>query len=110
MAKRRTAPTPVGTPANAHWEITTEWRHNGRTVEPGTELKIQGEPGRFRFVKHVHNPVNGAVWVDVIGGPVKVEMFRSFAPERVKTVHKTRNTGPALVERHKQSKSVRRAV
>lgn len=70
------------------WTITTEWTHNGRHVAPGTELKIAGERGRYRFLRHVSR-ANGVEWVDVLGGPAGQEAFRAFRPARVTTVHRT---------------------
>lgn len=68
-----------------------EWTHNGRRVEQGTELSVSGERGRFRFQAHVMND-GGDCWIDCYGGPPGNEMCRSFAPERVRTVHRTVKT------------------
>lgn len=89
MARRKTTganPAPH-VPLVKDWTVTTEWSHHGRAVLPGTELKIKGERGRYRFLKHVSRP-NGIEWVDVIGGPSGAEAFRSFRPDRVGTVHR----------------------
>lgn len=78
--------------------ITTEWRCNGRHVQPGTELSITGVRGRFRFIRHVQLP-DGRCWIDVVGGRQTrkgtVELERSFRPDRVHTVHRTRIRGKA---------------
>lgn len=50
MPKRK---TPVQ-PEPPNWHIKTVIWINGRRVEPGTELKIEGMRGRFRFIRHVH--------------------------------------------------------
>jgi hypothetical protein len=71
----------------ADWVISTELQVNGRHICPGTELKISGEPGRFRFVRHVVNGAGNA-WVDVVGGIKGHEITRSFRPERIRTVHR----------------------
>lgn len=71
--------------AQPNWVIKTEIKINGRNVEAGTELSIDGERGRFRFVKHVTTP--NAEWIDVVGGPNNHKQYRSFRPERVKRVH-----------------------
>lgn len=63
----------------------------GRHLEPGTEVSIKGERGRFRFVAHVVSD-SGAEWIDVIGGSKGVRMFRSFRPDRIKVVHTKRTT------------------
>lgn len=67
------------------WVVTDEMQINGRYVVAGTELSIENERGRFVFVKHVQTPT--AEWVDVIGGPKGVRVFRSFRTEKVKRVH-----------------------
>jgi hypothetical protein len=66
---------------------------NGRLVEVGTELKIDGEPGRFLFVKHVRRPC-GIEWVDVIHTDRQGAStgYRSFRPSRIKTVHRINRT------------------
>lgn len=79
-------------PPPADWTISTSFSWNGRRIEPGTELKIQGVRGaRFRFVRHVVKD-DGREWVDVIGGARGASQWRSFRPERIKTVHRTRLT------------------
>jgi hypothetical protein len=77
-------PVPAGVvPAPTR---STEWRRNGRRVEPGTELSVTGARGRYRFVAHVQN-AHGHEWIDCYGGPDGRAMFRSFEPARIKTVH-----------------------
>ena len=86
--------------ADAHWVVTTELQINGRNVVPGTELKIAGERGRFRFIKHVDT--GEAVWIDVWGGPKGGETWRSFRPDQVKTVHYKNRTTENLAAEYKQ--------
>jgi hypothetical protein len=83
------------------WEIQTEIQINGRNVTRGTELKIAGERGRFRFIKYVKTE-KGVEWVDVIGGPKGAECWRSFRPEQVKTVHYKNKTDAAMAAQHKE--------
>ena len=86
---------------NSHWIISEEIQLNGRNVVKGTELKISGERGRFRFVKHV---LNGDIeWIDVHGGRKGAENMRSFRPDRVKTVHYKNKTGENLLAARKAS-------
>lgn len=90
------------------WTIATEWSHNGRRVEPGTELSVTGEGGRFRFLRHVTN-ADGVEWIDVIGGTVsrkggEARKWRSFRPERVETVHRIAKTPLALAAKRRTSK------
>jgi len=86
--------------ADAHWIVKTEIQINGRNVVPGTELKIAGERGRFRFIKHVDT--GEAVWIDVWGGTKGSENWRSFRPDRVKTVHYKNRTTENLAAEYKQ--------
>jgi hypothetical protein len=74
-----------------HWTISEEARINGRIVTKGTELSFKGIKGRFRFMRLVTLD-DGRCWLDVVGGPAKHEMTRSFGPERVKTVHRITKT------------------
>lgn len=72
---------------SAHWIISEEWTANGRNLIKGTELTIRGERGRFQFIRHIYNPKLDVSWVDVIGGSKGLRQWRSFSPERIKTVH-----------------------
>lgn len=83
------------------WVITTELQINGRYVSKGTELKIQGERGRFRFIKHVKTEAD-IEWIDVWGGPKGAESIRSFRPDRIKTVHYKNKTDHNLAIAYKQ--------
>jgi hypothetical protein len=97
MARRQKIRTPRLCDA---WEIKTEIQINGRYVYPGTELKIAGERGRFRFIKHVNT---GEVeWIDVWGGTKGSENWRSFRSDRIKTVHYKNRTDANLAVVYKQ--------
>lgn len=66
--------------------MTDAIRINGRVVEPGTELSITGEQGRFVF-RWTHRNGDITVW----GGRVGHESMRSFRRSAVRRVHyKTR--------------------
>jgi hypothetical protein len=68
------------------WTILERYQApSGRWLERGTELKIRGERGRFRFVEYVQN-ANGAEWLYVRD---RNQRYRAFRPERVTTVHMT---------------------
>lgn len=82
------------------WEVTTELQINGRYVKQGTELKIQGERGRFRFMQHIKTETSE--WIDVWGGPRHREQTRSFRLDRVKRVHSKNKTDQALAEEYKE--------
>jgi len=105
--KRNKAPV-VTTPPG--WRTASEGKINGRRVERGTELSIQGESGRFRFVRFVKTD-KGARWIDVIGGRKGCDQWRSFRPERVKTVHvkkqvMTASRAKAIVSEKRAAKRV----
>lgn len=62
-------------------------RVHGRDLTPGTEVTISGERGRYRFVGASTTSSQRLV-LDFIGGRAGHECWRSFYPERVKTVHR----------------------
>jgi hypothetical protein len=82
----------------------TEIQINGRNVAAGTELKIIGERGRFRFIRFVTNP-KGAEWIDVWGGPKGAEQWRSFKLEKVKRVHYKNQTIENLSIEYKEKRA-----
>ena len=86
MGRRKKVVVDEGPKPNALWEIQTEMQINGRHVKPGTELKITGWTGRYRFVKYVKTE-KGIEWVDVIGGPKGSNAFRSCSLDMIKRVH-----------------------
>ena len=88
MTKRRQQKLPT-TPDG--WTVETEIKINGRYLRPGTEFKVAGQSGRFRFTRQVTTPTS--TWIDARTSDGR---FKSFSPERVKTVHaKTRLRGAA---------------
>lgn len=86
--RRKTKPQPLP----ADWEVSETFYWNGRHITKGTELSITGARGRYRFVKHVKTPK--AEWIDTVGGGTRTrsDMARSFAPNRIKTVHRIAKT------------------
>jgi hypothetical protein len=88
---------------SADWEVSYEMQINGRYVEPGTELKITGVRGRFRFIKHVLTATSE--WIDVWGGTKHAEQWRSFRTDQVKRVHYKNTTDQALAEEYKAKKA-----
>lgn len=103
MAKKKTTHIE-GPKPNDNWIVSTEIQINGRHVIPGTELKIKGERGRFRFLKHVQTETSE--WIDVIGGPKGTDQWRSFYPDRVKTVHYKNTTDTNLAKAFKEKRKV----
>jgi hypothetical protein len=85
---------------NKGWTVQTEIQINGRNVVKGTELKIKGQRGRYRFIKHVRTPETE--WVDVWGGPKGAENWRSFPLDRIKTVHVKNTTIANLAKEYKK--------
>jgi hypothetical protein len=82
---------PVHVDPSKEWTRSREYRVNGRTLVAGTEVKIKGERGRFRFYQYVRSS-SGSEWLDFVGGPAGHEVFRSFSPDRVQTVHRISKT------------------
>ena len=91
-------------PSPPDWIETSTATVHGRTLDPGTEVSIKGERGRFRFMRRIERPERGLVWLDFWGGPKGCEQWRSFAPERVRTVHKTKTTEKALLKARKEAR------
>lgn len=60
-----------------------EIKINGRTVNPNTEISIRGESGRFTF-RYSRRDGEVTVW----GGRPQHEQWRTFAIDRVRTVHR----------------------
>lgn len=85
---RTTRTTRPTTPA--HWAVAEVARVRGQVLTPGRELKIKGERGTFRFVRHVTNTRTGVEWLDVYGGPSGHECLRAFYAARVATVKRSR--------------------
>ena len=85
-----------------NWTVKTEIQINGRIVTAGTELSITGEPGRFRFIKHV--VTQDCEWIDVVGGKKGYSTIRSFRPARVRTVHWKNKTMANIVKERKEQK------
>ena len=88
---------------SSDWEVTYEMQVNGRHVGVGTELKIQGERGRYRFVKHVKT--SDAEWIDVWGGPKHREQMRSFRSDKIARVHYKNTTQQALAQEYRDKKA-----
>jgi hypothetical protein len=84
---------------SAHWVISEEWTVHGRKLAKGTEVSIRGERGRFQFIRHVYNPRIDVEWVDVVGGPKEAKQFRSFSPDRIKTVHWKNKIRPTKIDK-----------
>lgn len=104
---RRKSQVPEGPRPNSAWICETEIQVNGRNVTFGTELKIRGVRGRFRFIKKVTTPTTE--WVDVWGGPKGAESMRSFRLDKIKTVHYKNQTVGNLAVEYKEKKSAKKA-
>lgn len=107
MGRKKTV-APLGPQPNKDWVYTTELQINGRHVLPGTELKITGERGRYRFVKHVKTEKD-VEWIDVWGGPKGAESMRSFKLDRVKRVHYKNQTVENLSIEYKAKRAAMKA-
>ena len=105
MARKKKS-VDTGPRPNDGWIVETEIQINGRNVVPGTELKIEGERGRFRFMRYV---VNGDVsWIDVHGGAKGYEVVRSFRLELVKRVHSKNQSTENLAKEYKEKLKAKR--
>lgn len=100
--RKKTNNKPVEVRPNDHWVVSDEYTANGRIIKKNTELSIEGVVGRYRFIRHVLNPKNGAEWIDVVGGPKGYSCSRSYRPERIKRVHYKNKTGENLAAQRKQ--------
>ena len=106
MSKKNTQKkTAYNLPAD--WKVSEEIKVNGRVVVKGTELSIQGESGRFIFTRHVKRP--NTEWIDCIGGAKGYKMMRSFAVDRIKTVHYKNKTMENVVKERKEKKKLENA-
>lgn len=108
MGRKRKSNLPEGPKPNDGWVYLTEIQINGRNVSRGTELKISGERGRFRFMQQV-TTAEGKIWIDVHGGPKGAETMRSFYPDRIKRVHYKNQTTANLAIAHKEKLIAKKA-
>jgi hypothetical protein len=104
MGRKKKSSGPATPRPNDSWEYKTEIQINGRNVLAGTELKIIGERGRFRFIRFVRNS-NGAEWIDVWGGPKGADQWRSFKLDKVKRVHYKNQTIRNLSQEYKEKQA-----
>lgn len=93
LTRRRTG--YAAQPHPACWQVSASYQHGTRLVEPGQPLKISGERGQFRFLRHVvvepeDRRRKRREWIDVVGGTPGVTMFRSFRPDRIRRVLRAR--------------------
>jgi hypothetical protein len=72
-------------------EVRLELRLAGRApIRVGTEFSIRGERGRFSFRRY-EVPTDGKpAWVTAWGGPSGRESWRSFDPNRITRIYRTR--------------------
>jgi hypothetical protein len=89
--KKGVSPASDRVDPSAGWTRSETYTANGRSLERGTEVSIRGERGRFRFLLHTVTE-KGVEWVDVMGGPKGAEKYRSFRPDRIRTVHRIQRT------------------
>lgn len=75
--KKRQRNIPHGWTVTNHYQAPT-----GRWLDPGSEVHIKGERGRFKFVEHVSTPTTEWVWVRD-----KDRKHRAFIPSRISRVH-----------------------
>jgi hypothetical protein len=108
MGRKKKSNIISGPKPSDSWIYLKEVQINGRNVSKGTELKISGERGRFRFIQHVTNH-DGVSWIDVWGGPKGADCMRSFYLDRVKRVHYKNQTTANLAIEHKEKMAAKKA-
>lgn len=109
MSRKKKSAVASGPRPNKDWVYETEIQINGRNVSKGTELKISGERGRFRFIQQVTTDT-GKTWIDVWGGPKGCDAMRSFYLDRVKRVHYKNQTDANLALEYKEKKKVLKQI
>ena len=77
MARKKIKSSPP-----AHWELHEQAQVNGRWLTFGTEFRVNGEKGRFRFERRVSTP--SSEWIDARDSEGR---YRSFSLAKVRTVH-----------------------
>lgn len=89
MARKKKSATTDKDPFIRQESFVTD---QGRTISRGDIIKIKGVWGsKFRFLNHVTNPKNNVSWIDCIELEKGVGCgWRSFYPERVKSIPKKR--------------------
>jgi hypothetical protein len=107
MGRRIKSQEPTGPRPNDSWVYSEEIQVNGRNVTHGTELKIAGQRGRFRFLRHVKTETTE--WVDVWGGPKGAENWRSYSLDKIKRVHYKNRTVENLAVEYKQKMKDKKA-
>lgn len=71
-------------------EVATVLKVNGRLIEPGTELSVKDEPGRFIFRWLTGSDLT--CW----GGRTGHEKYRSFPLSKIRRVHSKPKTRGAI--------------
>lgn len=83
MARKKASKAPDDRfDPSAVWVVSDKCIVHGRRLTPGTEFRVDGERGRFLFLRHVAN--GEKQWIDAKSPQGQ---FRSFRMERVKTIH-----------------------
>jgi hypothetical protein len=107
VGRRTKSQEPTGPRPNDSWVYSEEIQVNGRNVTHGTELKIAGQRGRFRFLRHIKTETTE--WVDVWGGPKGAENWRSYSLDKIKRVHYKNRTVENLAVEYKQKMKDKKA-
>lgn len=78
----------MGVTAEQPWIEVYEFEFpDGRELHVGDMFSLTGESGkRYRFIKHVTNPNNGAEWIDCFGGSTSKQKSRSVHAERINKI------------------------
>ena len=89
---RRRKPTPPKSRPSS-WDVRAEGERAGRSFSRGDEITVRDHKGRkrrVRFIEAVTAPAGEWITVAEIEADGKCRAVRSFAPDRIVTVHRDR--------------------
>ena len=90
MRRRKSVPPK---PRPSSWVVETTGERNGRSFSRGDEITVRDHNGRkrrVRFIEAVTAPAGEWITVAEIEATGKCRAVRSFAPDRIVTVHRDR--------------------
>jgi hypothetical protein len=83
-------------PLAPHITVEDNYDFKGQIITPGTEIRIYGIQGTFKYRRTVTNHNTGSVWIDCMSN--KRGSFHSFFPERISRVVKKRKFRQKVVK------------
>lgn len=91
MPRKKTTTKPAGPPQG--WVVAEAYQLSPQiTISKGDECRIKGEQGKYKFMRHVINTnrTPESEWVDLWGGSLGHEQWRSITIDRLKHVPERR--------------------